>query len=73
MPHHKEQEGSVSSHVVTSNTEAAILARVIASDTTAITPAVARYQAAVGPASFQYRHLSGPCLSSCISCGPTSE
>jgi len=33
----------MSSHVVTSNTEAAILARVIESDTGAITPDVARY------------------------------
>jgi hypothetical protein len=33
----------MSSYVVTSNTEAAILARIIESDVTAITPDVARY------------------------------
>lgn len=33
----------MSSHVLTSNTEAAILARVIESDASAITPEVARY------------------------------
>jgi hypothetical protein len=33
----------VSSYVATSNTEAAILARIIESDVTAITPDVARY------------------------------
>src|SRR5215475_112650 len=42
MAHHNSR-GPMSSHIAASNTEAAILARVIESDPMAITPDVARY------------------------------
>src|SRR5437868_1491583 len=42
MAHHKHRR-AMSSQVLTSNTEAAILARVIESDPSTITPVVARY------------------------------
>jgi len=66
----------MSSQVVTSNTEAAILARVIESDATAITPDVARYLLSMQlPRSDQERvnELSAKARAGALSEGETQE
>ena len=66
----------MSSHVVTSNTEAAILARVIESDPEAITPDVARYLLSMQlPRADEERvnELSAKARAGCLSEGETQE